>query len=263
MSVSGRRGPVKEDCSIARPWYHVESMISVIISAYNEASRIGRVLEPVLAWERPHELVVVDDGSWDGTAEVAASYGAPVVRLEKNGGKSNAMARGVAATSADIILFLDADSIGLRVEHLEQLVKPVVEDSVDMCVGVRDRGWLITEFSRRFLPLISGDRAVKREGWDLIAEAVSPKDRAGWKIEMALNYTVRSRKRRMGTVYLHGLQHTIKEEKRGLEDGFKARMVTTRDVAEATADLYLSQDGMTALAQQKIVHYPSETKNRP
>lgn len=238
-------------------------MIAVIISAYNEAARIGHVLEPVMAWERPHECVVVDDGSTDGTAEAATSYGARVVRLEKNAGKSNAMAHGVAATTADVILFLDADLIGLTTAHLEQLVKPVIENSVDMCIGVRDRGWLITEISRRFLPLISGERALKRDVWELIDTTVSPHDRAEWKIEMALNYTVRSQKRRIGTVYLRGLQHTTKEEKRGLEEGFKARMETTRDVAEVTADLYFSQDGMTALAQQKIVHYPSGNKNRP
>lgn len=238
-------------------------MIAVVISAYNEASRIGAVLGPVMAWERPHECIVVDDGSTDGTADIARAYGVTVIRLEENQGKSNAMASGVAATSADVILFLDADLIGLRVEHLEQLVKPVTEGSVDMCIGVRDRGWLITEFSRRFLPLISGDRALKREVWDLIEQTVSPRDRAAWKIEMALNYTARAQKRRMGTVYLHGLRHTPKEEKRGLEEGFKSRMATTRDVAEVTADLYFSQDGMTALAQQKIVHYPSGNKNRP
>lgn len=238
-------------------------MIAVVISAYNEASRIGAVLGPVMAWERSHETIVVDDGSSDNTSDIARAYGATVVRIDENAGKSNAMASGVSATQADIILFLDADLIGLHVEHLEQLVRPVTEGSVDMCIGVRDRGWFITEFSRRFLPLISGDRALKREVWDLIDTTVSPRDRAAWKIEMALNYTARAHKRRIGTVYLHDLKHTIKEEKRGLEDGFKARMETTRDVAEVTADLYLSSDGMTALAQQKIVHYPSGNKNRP
>jgi glycosyltransferase involved in cell wall biosynthesis len=96
--------------------------ISAIVPAYNEAERIGAVLEPLLAAPSVDEIVVVDDGSTDGTAEVAQRYGVKVVRLGENRGKGAAMAAGVREANGDTLLFLDADLTGLTPKHLEDLV---------------------------------------------------------------------------------------------------------------------------------------------
>src|SRR6185437_14635373 len=96
------------------------------LPAYNEAERIGNVIRPVLRAPSIEEVIVVNDGSTDSTAEVArAFHGVRVVDLPRNMGKGGAMAAGVAATDADILVFLDADLVGLRVEHIEALVEPV------------------------------------------------------------------------------------------------------------------------------------------
>ena len=78
--------------------------ISAIVPAYNEAERIGAVLEPLLAAPSVDEIVVVDDGSTDGTAEVAQRYGVKVVRLGENRGKGAAMAAGVREANGDTLL---------------------------------------------------------------------------------------------------------------------------------------------------------------
>lgn len=79
--------------------------VSVIIPALNEAGSIGQVLEAVPAG-LADEVVVVDGGSSDNTAEVACAHGASVV-IERGYGR--ACARGVAAARGEIVVFLDGD----------------------------------------------------------------------------------------------------------------------------------------------------------
>ncbi|HHI00582.1 MAG TPA: glycosyltransferase family 2 protein, partial [Thermococcus litoralis] len=81
--------------------------ISVIIPAYNEAKRIGKVLSKIP--EFVDEVIVVDDGSEDSTSEVAKNHGAEVIRIEENQGKGAAMREGIKKVSGDIVIFMDAD----------------------------------------------------------------------------------------------------------------------------------------------------------
>lgn len=79
---------------------------------YNRAATLGRAVDSVLGQSfRDFELIVVDDGSRDATAEVMAAYGPPVVyhRLNKNGGGNAARNRGVLAAMGEIVCFLDSD----------------------------------------------------------------------------------------------------------------------------------------------------------
>jgi glycosyltransferase involved in cell wall biosynthesis len=86
--------------------------ISVIIPAYNAERYIANAIESCLSQTyAPHEIIVIDDASSDGTAEIAESFPAPVhvIRLAENLGVSVARNRGVAASTGDWIAFLDAD----------------------------------------------------------------------------------------------------------------------------------------------------------
>jgi len=86
--------------------------ISVIIPAYNAARYIAKAIESCLSQTyAPHEIIVVDDASTDGTAEIAESFPAPVhvIRLAENMGVSVARNRGVLASTGDWLAFLDAD----------------------------------------------------------------------------------------------------------------------------------------------------------
>jgi len=83
--------------------------VSVVIPCYNHARFLPQAIESALAQDRPvHEVVVVDDGSTDGSGRVAAGYGVTLVS-QANAGLSRARNAGLARTSGEIVIFLDAD----------------------------------------------------------------------------------------------------------------------------------------------------------
>jgi glycosyltransferase involved in cell wall biosynthesis len=112
--------------------------VSVVIPTRNEAQAIGRVLGDLPA-DLVTEVIVVDNNSTDGTAEIAASMGARVV-TESRRGYGQACLTGLAATSApDVVVFLDGDYSD-RPAELPLLLAPIVEGRADVTIGSRLAG---------------------------------------------------------------------------------------------------------------------------
>ncbi|WP_010478432.1 glycosyltransferase family 2 protein [Thermococcus zilligii] len=116
-----------------------EKKISVVIPAYNEEKGLPKVLERIPDFI--DEVVVVDDGSSDGTCEVARAFAEKnpkikVIRLERNCGKGCAMREGVKNATGDIVVFMDADGQH-RPEEIIKLVGPIVRGEADMVIGAR------------------------------------------------------------------------------------------------------------------------------
>ena len=101
--------------------------VSVVIPAYNEARVIARCLGSLLdQTHRPREIIVVDDGSTDGTREIARGFGGVTLLEQSHEGSGAARNRGADAATGDVLCFLDADMRFAR-DFLARLVTPIAQ----------------------------------------------------------------------------------------------------------------------------------------
>lgn len=121
--------------------------LSIVIPAFEESARIGDSLQTILAYIKKEcptaELIVVDDGSGDDTAEIAEQVfaGFPeaatkVLRYEENRGKGFAVRTGLMEAKADIALFSDAD-LSTPITELPKLIEPIERGEFDVVFGSR------------------------------------------------------------------------------------------------------------------------------
>ncbi|MCX7968481.1 MAG: glycosyltransferase family 2 protein [Armatimonadetes bacterium] len=193
--------------------------IAVVIPAFNEEERLPAVLEAVTACPVVRQVVVVDDGSEDETAKVAKRFGVKVIRLERNCGKAGAVWVGLQEVDQPIVVLLDADLKGLKPSHIETLAEPVVNDGVDMTLGVFRGGRLLTDLSHLIAPWVTGQRALPLKRVRQLPDFSG----LGYGLEAALNKFAHEHGWVVKTVVLRGVSHVMKEEKLGLMRAIKAR----------------------------------------
>ncbi len=115
----------------------VTEPVSVIVPAYNEKEGIEAAVQSLAGGDYPHiEVVVVDDGSTDGTASLVEQMRLPNVRVVRvpNGGKSNALNTGIALARHDLIVTVDGDTI-FEPDSIRNLVQPFADPSVGAIAG--------------------------------------------------------------------------------------------------------------------------------
>jgi len=173
--------------------------ISVVIPARNEADRVALTIQALLK-SKPKEfgdaeIIVVDDASEDETSKMAKEGGATkVIRLNRHGGKGDALRKGVEESKGDLILFVDAD-LGETAGNIWRIVEPVVRGEADMTIAApppdpfgggfglvkKFSAWAIRK-TTGFKPSapLSGQRAIKREVFKRIPIA------NGYAVETAL-----------------------------------------------------------------------------
>ena len=201
-------------------------LISIIIPVYNAAETLGQCLDAVNnSTCRDFECLVVDDGSWDESADIAAGKGARVIPIAERQGPANA--RNVAAATArgEILLFIDAD-VRIQASTLEQVAKAFAEDpKLDALIGSYDDDPAASNFVSQYKNLMhcfvhqqgkrrastfwTGCGAIRRSvflgsgGFDQRYRRPSTEDielgarliRAGHKIELEPSLTVKHLKR--------------------------------------------------------------------
>jgi hypothetical protein len=138
--------------------------VAILVPAYNEAENIGHVLErmPATVCGVATETLVVDDGSRDGTGDVAASHGAAVARHVTNRGGGAALRTGyrlMVESGAEVVVTLDADGQHLPSE-MERLVAPVLAGEVDLAHGSRVLGHADRNHFARELGIVFFNRVV-------------------------------------------------------------------------------------------------------
>jgi glycosyltransferase involved in cell wall biosynthesis len=201
--------------------------VSCLIPAYNEASRIADVLACVRGHPLIGEVIVVDDASSDGTsAVVAAIGGAKLITLTQNGGKTAALAEGIAAARGEVLLLVDADLVGLSAQDLTALLEPVLQGRADVSISLRRNAPRLWQWIG--LDYISGERALRRS---LIApELVRLRHLPKFGFEVFLNGLMVQNQARIAVVEWPGVISPLKGAKYGWAKGIRADFGMIRDM---------------------------------
>lgn len=174
--------------------------VSVVIPTRNEAQAIGRVVADLPA-DRTTEVIVVDNNSTDGTAEIAARLGARVI-CEPRRGYGQACLTGIASADApDVVVFLDGDYSD-RPAELPLLLAPIAEGRADITIGSRLAGpriagalpwharfgnWLAASLIRNLYgPKISDLGPFRAARADVLRAVGLEETTYGWAVELIL-----------------------------------------------------------------------------
>jgi glycosyltransferase involved in cell wall biosynthesis len=168
----------------------------------------------------------VDDGSTDGTSDLALEAGAKVITREgSTGSKAHAMDDGVAASDAEAILFVDADCTDLTAAQLDAICAPFVEGRAVMSLGVFDYGTFWNPMVLRWPPT-TGERIIPRWVW----EAIPPHKLDGYTIELRINEVVAERRLPTVARTMRGVYHRTKRDKHGRWEGVRRTVDMYRDL---------------------------------
>jgi len=106
--------------------------VSIVIPAYNEEATVAKVVGVAMDLSYVTEVIVVDDGSYDNTANEAKFAGASVISHTTNQGKGSAIKTGFRHSKGDIVAFIDGDIYNLTHEKVHMIISPILEDKTDI-----------------------------------------------------------------------------------------------------------------------------------
>jgi glycosyltransferase involved in cell wall biosynthesis len=190
--------------------------MSCVICAFNEGPRIAAVLAVVSVHPALGEVIVVDDGSIDATAQVVGGF--PSVRLISlplNRGKSGAMAAGLAAAQFERVMLLDADLSGLTVDAVTALAEPVLSGRSEVSLSLR--GNSLSLFRWAGIDFVTGERVIARS---LLAHSLATLNTLpGFGVEVYMNREIVARQLSIAVVDWPGVYQARKTQKMGMAAG--------------------------------------------
>ena len=186
--------------------------VTAIVCAFNEEETLSRVVRTLISTEEVNEVIVINDGSTDGTSATLKEFKKnPKVRIiefPRNLGKGFAMAEGIEKAQGDILLFVDADLLNFEERYVPLLLRPLIDGKADMVIGHPTENVL----DKKLNPFksIAGERAVFKKDILPLTERIRT---SGYGVETIVNLYYAAQNKRVDYVYLWGLLHPIKVQK--------------------------------------------------
>lgn len=238
----------------------MKETIDFLIPAHNEEATVSAVSSACLhAAEELNSLctvTVIADHCSDRTKELAESTGANV--LERTGSspsKAGAIQVGIGSTEGSVVALFDADCIGIRADHIKQLVRPVVGSEVALSVGVIDYGRIFTPLVQRF-PWSSGQRVLRRDSFDWQDARMS-----GYMIEMIINESIGLSGGIVSSSVLDGVRHNSKLHKTSVVHGLYSNFRMWKSIAGRMREI--DKDGLSTYFKAIRLRDASDTTRQP
>lgn len=205
---------------------HLNTQTTCIIPFYNEEYRVFQVLEVVTQIKNITQIICVDDGSDDDTADIIQDYWPTVelIRLPYNQGKAAAIRQGLQVAKHENILLMDADLRDIDKTEIERAIQAITLHNLDMLILRRINAPWFVKFDRGDI-LLSGERIVKKK--DLLKVFNQEVNR--YQVELAINLYMQKHKRNVGWMPWSAT-NTYKSEKIGLVAGYKKEFEMFTDI---------------------------------
>ncbi|MGR4866023.1 glycosyltransferase family 2 protein [Caulobacter sp. LARHSG274] len=218
--------------------------ISCIVCAYNEGERLRDILSAVDGHPALKEVIVVDDGSTDGTDALLRDYpGVQVISYGRNRGKTYAMSQGVAAATGDHLMFLDADLAGLGRAEIDSLAAPIETGRAKVSISLRRNS--LSLYRAIGLDFVSGERVIP--AW-LIRDQVEVMEALPrWGGEAFINQRIIEAGLRIEVVDWPGVSNIRKYRKTGLLQGVWAECSMVRDALRVLSPVGLVRQNLQLL----------------
>jgi glycosyltransferase involved in cell wall biosynthesis len=228
--------------------------LTIIICVFNEERTICDVVKACRLYNERSEIIVVDDGSQDKTEQLLRNLNKTIrfnyIKLAENRGKSYAMSVGIENASNEILLFFDADSVGIRKEHFHNMLLPIIENKADMVLGHT----AATFINVRLTPFkaFTGERVLrKRDILPILDEIRNTR----FGIETYINLHFQTHGKRICYVYLEGLRTLTKYKKTTM---IKATRQYFREGHEIASTILKNSSSILKIAKSSLFN----TKDR-
>ena len=186
--------------------------LTIIICTFNEEKTICDVVKACRVYNERSEILVIDDGSQDSTELLLRNLNKTIrfnyIKLPENRGKSYAMTVGIENAANDVLLFFDADSIGIRKEHFHDILLPVIENKADMVLGHTAAKFINVKLTP--FKAFTGERVLRKKDILPILDEIR---NIRFGIETYINLYYQTHGKRISYVYLEGLRTLNKYEK--------------------------------------------------
>jgi len=219
--------------------------ISCIVCAYNEAERIGAILEAVHQHPALLEVIVVNDGSTDATEALLADYpNIRVVSYSPNRGKTYALSRGIALARGEYLMMLDADLAGVRAADIQALADPVLDGWAQVSISLRANS--LAFYRGIGLDFVSGERVIPAR---LGREAIDEMQRLPrWGGEAFINSLITRDRLSLAVVDWPGVFNIRKFHKVGRWRGVVEELAMTFDALRVLSPLGVVRQNLALLS---------------